>query len=78
MAADPVGALLLTGMGVDELSMSAGALPRIKWVLRSFATARTRELAELARTDECARTTRTRVEDALIEAGLGSLIRAGD
>ncbi|MFA9461451.1 phosphoenolpyruvate--protein phosphotransferase [Thiohalorhabdus methylotrophus] len=78
MAADPVGALLLVGMGVDELSMSAGALLRIKWVLRSFSTAQTRELAELARNDECTRTTRERVEEALLEAGLGSLIRAGD
>jgi len=78
MAADPVGALLLTGMGVDELSMSAGALLRIKWVLRSFSTAQTREFAELARVDECARTTRARMETALVDAGLGSLIRAGD
>jgi phosphotransferase system enzyme I (PtsP) len=78
MAADPVGALLLNGMGVDELSMSAGALLRIKWVLRSFTTAQTREFAELARVDECARTTRSRMESALVEAGLGGLIRAGD
>jgi len=78
MAADPVGGLLLAGMGVDELSMSAGALLRIKWVLRSFTTAQTREFADLARADECARTTRTRMETALVEAGLGGLIRAGE
>ncbi|MEF8793963.1 phosphoenolpyruvate--protein phosphotransferase [Thiohalorhabdus sp.] len=78
MAADPVGGLLLTGMGVDELSMSAGALLRIKWVLRSFTTARTRELADLAWSDECARTTRSRMETALLDEGLGGLIRAGE
>ncbi|MFP4560396.1 MAG: putative PEP-binding protein, partial [Thiohalorhabdus sp.] len=78
MAADPVGALLLAGMGVDELSMSAGALLRIKWVLRSFSTSQTRDLAERAQTDECTSSTRTRVEGALLDAGLGSLIRAGD
>jgi phosphotransferase system enzyme I (PtsP) len=78
MAADPVGALMLVGMGVDELSMSASALLRIKWVLRSFAAPRIRELAEMAEHDECPHATRTRVESALLEAGLGGLIRAGE
>lgn len=78
MAADPIGALLLVGMGVDELSMSAGALLRIKWVLRSFDTERIRELSEQARFDESVQTTRARMETALTEAGLGALIRAGD
>jgi len=78
MAADPVGALLLVGMGVDELSMSAGALLRIKWVLRSFAMPRIRELAAQAAQDESPVTTRRRVESALLEAGLGGLIRAGE
>ncbi len=77
MAADPLGALLLVGMGVDELSMSAGALLRIKWVLSSFTTVQAREFAEMADIDECARTTRSRLERALLEAGLGSLLRAG-
>ena len=29
--------LALMGLGVDSLSMSASSLPRVKWVIRSFA-----------------------------------------
>lgn len=78
MAAEPMGALLLVGMGVDELSMSAGALLRIKWVLRSFDTEWIRDLLEQAYLDESVPATRSRMETALMEAGLGALIRAGD
>ena len=78
MAGDPAGALLLTGLGVDALSMSSGALLRIKWVLRSFSFQHAQELADRARQDEFASTTRTRLESALVEAGLGGLIRAGE
>lgn len=36
MAGDPAGALLLLGMGVDDLSMSPASLASIKLVVRSF------------------------------------------
>ncbi len=77
MAADPLGALLLVGMGVDELSMSAAALPRIKWVLRSFTLSQIQEFAELVQQDEYTQTTLSRMRGILDEAGLGRLIRSG-
>lgn len=37
MAGDPVYSLLLLGMGLDELSMSAFSIPRVKQVLRNIS-----------------------------------------
>ncbi|WP_299493903.1 phosphoenolpyruvate--protein phosphotransferase [uncultured Shewanella sp.] len=34
MASDPVAVVLLIGMGIGRLSMSAAKLPRIKWLIR--------------------------------------------
>ena len=46
MAGDPFYLPLLLGLGFDELSMSAGAIPRVKQVLRSLTRARAVEIAE--------------------------------
>jgi phosphotransferase system enzyme I (PtsP) len=48
LAGDPAGALLLLGMGVDALSMSAASLQRIKLVIRSFTLQRARLLLDEA------------------------------
>ncbi len=37
MASDPVAVVLLLGMGIRSLSMSAAMLPRIKWLIRSIS-----------------------------------------
>ncbi len=39
MASDPVAVVLLLGMGVRKLSMSAAKLPQIKWLIRSLSMA---------------------------------------
>lgn len=36
MAADPVAVVLLLGMGLRTLSMSAAKLPQVKWLIRSL------------------------------------------
>ena len=36
MASDPNAVLLLVGLGVPTLSMSAAQLPRIKWLIRAL------------------------------------------
>lgn len=77
MAGDPAAALLLLGMGMDSLSMSASSLPRVKWALRSVSQARCRELLGAALQMEHARAVREMLELALNDAGLGGLIRAG-
>jgi phosphotransferase system enzyme I (PtsI) len=48
MAGDPRTAVLLTGLGVDELSVSCFDLPRVKAAIRSVPATRARELAEQA------------------------------
>jgi len=48
MANDPGCALLLLGMGFDGLSISASAIPRVKWAIRSVPAVRMQELAEQA------------------------------
>jgi phosphotransferase system enzyme I (PtsP) len=77
LAGDPMGAVLLLGMGIDILSMSAGSLPRIKWVIRSFTHSDARKL--LADALNCRRPSdiRQMLYHALTERGLGGLVRAG-
>ncbi len=77
LAGDPMGAVLLLGMGIDILSMSAGSLPRIKWVIRSFTHSDARKL--LADALNCRRPDdiRQMLYHALTERGLGGLVRAG-
>jgi phosphoenolpyruvate-protein phosphotransferase (PTS system enzyme I) len=45
MAGDPLYAPLLVGMGVDELSVSAASLPRVKEVIRRMKLSEAQELA---------------------------------
>jgi len=72
-AGDPVMAILFIGMGVDSLSLSAGDLPRIKWVIRSFS--RTEAIALLHQALACERVDEIRalLTRALETAGLGAL-----
>lgn len=46
MAADPLFVPLLLGLGADEISASAGALPEIKYLIRSMKLADARKLAQ--------------------------------
>ncbi len=77
LAGDPLGAVLLLGMGINSLSMSAGSLPRIKWVIRCFSYAEARGLLEQAMRCERPGEIRALLNQALEERGLGGLIRAG-
>jgi phosphoenolpyruvate-protein phosphotransferase len=44
MASDPLAVVLLLGMGIRTLSMSAAKLPRIKWLIRSISVAECEEI----------------------------------
>jgi phosphotransferase system enzyme I (PtsI) len=59
MAADPLATMLLVGMGVDELSTSAMAIPEIKKIIRSVkledAKAHAQHVLELSSVDEIER-----------------------
>ena len=48
LAADPLGAAVLVGLGVDELSMDAGALDGIRYMLSRVTSGALRDLAATA------------------------------
>jgi phosphotransferase system enzyme I (PtsI) len=48
MAADPLGAIFLTGLGVDELSVNFQAVSTLKKIIRSISYAEVRQMAENA------------------------------
>lgn len=75
MASDPATVVLLLGMGIRTLSMSASKLLRIKWLIRSISAARASELAQQALTMENATVIRQMLSDELQAAGLGALVQ---
>lgn len=77
MAGDPAGALLLIGLGIDSLSMSAASILRVKWAARSVTQSRMRELLAQALRMETAREVHDLLNTALDDAGVGGLVRAG-
>jgi phosphotransferase system enzyme I (PtsI) len=46
MAADPLYAVVLLGLGLDEFSMSPAGIPEIKNIIRSVSYSDARELAQ--------------------------------
>ncbi len=72
MAANPLHALLLIGLGVYELSMSPAAIPRVKAVLRGATAASARAAAEAC----LGMATSAEIEDHLRRA-LGLALGAG-
>ncbi len=78
MAGDPAAALLLVGMGLDSLSMSASSLLRVKWVLRHFSRNRTRQILDDVLKLEDADLIRAHMNHILELAGMGVLLGAGD
>jgi phosphotransferase system enzyme I (PtsP) len=78
MANDPGCALLLLGMGFDGLSISATAIPRVKWAIRSVSATHMKALAGQAlRLDRPERVHRL-LEQTLRDAGLERLQRQQD
>ncbi|MBK1673393.1 phosphoenolpyruvate--protein phosphotransferase [Ectothiorhodospira shaposhnikovii] len=77
MAADPASVILLLGMEIDSLSVNVASLSRVKWVIRSFSRERARELLNQCMTMEEPAAIRALLNNALVQAGLGGLVRAG-
>lgn len=73
-AGDPTVAILLIAMQVDSLSLSAGDLPRIKWVVRSFTHKQAKTLWRKVRKLENPPEIRSLLNEALIKHGLGRLL----
>ena len=77
MAGNPMASVLLLGMGIDGLSMSAGSLLKVKWVIRSFSKARARQLLQAALRMEDVAQVRLLLEGALSDMGLVGLVHPG-
>jgi phosphotransferase system enzyme I (PtsP) len=78
LAGDPVGALLLTGLGYRSLSMNASNVARIKYLLRQCDSAELKELAEKALMQSYGHKISSIVFHYLEEKGLAGLVRAGN
>jgi phosphotransferase system enzyme I (PtsP) len=77
MAGNPMAVVLLLGMGVHSLSMGAGSLPRVKWVIRSVSRARARDVLSVALKCEDATCVHRLLVQVLEDVGLGGLLRPG-
>jgi len=77
MAADPLCAVLLLGMGFDTLSMNARALPKIKSVIRTLSLEQAKEIATEVLAMDDAQEIRLHLESEYETLGLAGLIRAG-
>ena len=77
MAADPAAIILLIGMGVDTLSMSAFNLPKMKWVIRTITKKRANQLLDKALALDHESSIQELLMAELEQAGLGSLVRPG-
>lgn len=74
MASDPAAVVLLVGMGVRTLSMSAAKLPRIKWLIRSLSAADAKlVLAQALRMDDV-QAIRAMVQEYIQRLGLKGLV----
>jgi multiphosphoryl transfer protein len=58
LAGDPVATAVLIGLGVDELSLNPGGIPRVKAIIRQINSTEAKELAR--QTLECESTTQVR------------------
>jgi signal transduction protein with GAF and PtsI domain len=77
LAGDPLGALLMLGLGVAALSVASGSILRVKQVIRRFSAGLARELWEGSLQEDSARGVRTILTQALENEGLGGLVRPG-
>jgi len=77
MAGDPMGALLLTGMGYRSLSMNGRTVARIKYLLRNVDLSDAESLVERVLVAHNAIDVRHQVSAYLERRGLGGLIRGG-
>ncbi len=77
MAGDPMGAVMLMGLGYRTLSMSAANLLRVKAVLRQVSLAEAVEVAEQALQQDCSDNVRKLVREKMNRPELVRLLAGG-
>ncbi len=70
MAADPLNAILLLGMGITEFSLSAPAIPVVKQALRRVSLAQARKVAQTALSLESASAVRSYLDGVRLKMEL--------
>ncbi len=74
MAGDPAGAVILMGLGIETLSLSPSAIPKIKSVIRSVSFSESRNLIEKAKKCTTANEIKSLV-DAVVKRVLPNFIQ---
>jgi len=77
MAGDPAAIIVLLGLGITTLSMSASSLPRAKWVIGNISLQRARVALKKVLEMEDAQSIRRYLNKMLDREGLGGLLRVG-
>ena len=74
LAGNPMGAVLLTAMGYQVLSMNATNLLKVKWVIRGIPLAESKKMLTAVLAMECAEHVVAYMREKLIAAGMGRVI----
>ena len=77
LAGDPGGALLLTGMGFEQLSMNTQNLLRVKWVLQKADSEQVKELVQDVLSCIKPEQVKFRVNRYFLNIGAAGILRAG-
>jgi len=77
LAGDPIGAMILLGLGYNKLSMNAYNTAKIKYLINKVALHELQECIELALQADCGLEIRAIFVNFLDRKGLGGFIRAG-
>jgi phosphotransferase system enzyme I (PtsP) len=77
LAGDPLGVMVLLGVGIDSLSMSTGSLLKAKKVIKTFSMKEMRAMFDIAVKMSDSSDVRVMYAERLDKKGLGGLIRAG-
>ena len=75
MAADPLAVILLLGMGIDTLSMSATKLPRIKYLIRALPWQRAQDVLQQCLLLDNVHDIRALLHTSLMELQLHELVK---
>ena len=77
LAGDPIGALILIGLGYDKLSMNAANMSKIKYLINKVSSKELQTRVAQALQAKNGTEIRSLFSDYLEEKGLGGFIRAG-
>ncbi|WP_369434673.1 phosphoenolpyruvate--protein phosphotransferase [Psychromonas sp. MME1] len=77
LAGDPIGALILVGMGYNKLSMNANNMAKVKYLINATSHAELKTCIDLALQANAGADTRSIYRDYLDSKNLGGFVRAG-